>query len=117
MNIRGFSRNPHMRPDFPIMCQYNLPRGPMALVALVAGEGSPREGGQVWPGGGAQVVPQQALAASTCRALRGLASFGDGSKPVWVDKDPLTSYFRVITYIPSVPFLFLFGFNMEFCWG
>ena len=94
MNIRGFSRNPHMRPDFPIMFQYNLPRGPMALVALVAGEGSPREGGQVWPGGGAQVVPQQALAASTCRALRGLASFGDGSKPVWVDKDPLTSYFR-----------------------
>ena len=48
----------------------------MALVALVAGEGSPREGGQVRPGGGAQVVPQQALAASTCRALRGLAYLG-----------------------------------------
>jgi hypothetical protein len=60
----------------------------MALVALVAGEGSPREGGQVRPGGGAQVVPQQALAASTCRALRGLASFG-GSKPIRVDKDPV----------------------------
>lgn len=43
----------------------------MALVALVAGEGSPREGGQVRPGGGAQVVPQQALAASTCGGSKG----------------------------------------------